>query len=118
MNKVVVQLVAVYSALAAVSAAVIQYLGGSWFGFGVLWIAVTGFTQFMFAFALEKRAPRAFIWTILGGGMLRMLLAAATVIVPKALAQAPGYESILLQFAAVYFLAQGLETWIAVRRIS
>lgn len=118
MKQVVVQLAAAYAALAALSAAVAQAWELPWYGAGVAWIAVTGFTQFMFAFALEKRSSRAFLWTVLGGGMLRMLLAAATVIVPQALKQEPGFQAILLQFAAVYFVAHGVETWIAVRRIS
>jgi hypothetical protein len=84
---------------------------------GVLWIAVTGITQFFFAFALEKRRPKAFVWVVLGGGFLRMLLAAGTVILPMSIAQPEGFRSDSLQFAAIFMLAQAVETWLAVRHI-
>ena len=117
MKAVLVPLAALYAVLAASSAAVVTALGLSGYGMGGLWIAVTGVTQFFFAFALEKRRPKAFVWVVLGGGFLRMLLAASTVILPMSIAQPEGFRSESLQFAAVFMLAQAVETWLAVRHI-
>ena len=70
MKAVLVPLAALYAVLAASSAAAVAALGLSWYGMGVLWIAVTGVTQFFFAFALEKRRPKAFVWVVLGGVLM------------------------------------------------
>lgn len=117
MKSILLPLAALYALLAVGSAAAVVPLGFSWYGFGVLWIAVTGFTQFFFAFSLERRRPKSFVWVILGGGFLRMLLAAGTLILPMSIAQPEGFRSDLLQFAAVFMLAQAAETVLAVRHI-
>ena len=80
MKNLLLPLAALYAVLAASSAAVVTPLGYAWYGTGMLWIAVTGVTQFLFAFALERRTPKSFVWVVLGGGFLRMLLAAATAV--------------------------------------
>ncbi|MFM8565797.1 MAG: hypothetical protein ACKOBQ_06575 [Bacteroidota bacterium] len=117
MKNLLLPLAALYALLAASSAAVVTPLGYACYGTGILWIAVTGVTQFFFAFALERRTPKLFVWVVLGGGFLRMLLAAATVILPMSIAQSDGFRSDSLQFAAVFMLAQAGETWLAVRHI-
>jgi hypothetical protein len=117
MKSLLLPLAALYAVLAACSAAVVTPLGYDWYVLGPLWISVTGFTQFFFAFALERRSPKSFVWVVLGGGFLRMLLAAATVILPMSIAQPQGFRSDSLQFAAVFMLAQAGETWLAVRHI-
>jgi hypothetical protein len=79
---------------------------------------VSGITVFFFAFAFERKRPKTFIWVILGGGMLRMLLGVATVVLPLSMRQPEGYKAYALQFAAIFILAQAVETWFAVQRVN
>jgi hypothetical protein len=118
MIEVLRPLGALYAVLAVSSFAVTASLGQPWYGIGVLWIAVTGFSQFFFALSADRRRPKAFVWIVLGGGFVRMLLAAATVILPLSIAQPEGFRSDSLQFALLFMIAQGVEAWIAVRRAS
>jgi hypothetical protein len=112
------QLTAAYAALAAISAMALTAWGIPWYGLGYLWISVSGITVFFFAFAFERKRPKTFIWVILGGGMLRMLLGVATVVLPLSMRQPEGYKAYALQFAAIFILAQAVETWFAVQRVN
>ena len=76
------------------------------------------FALFFFAFAFERKRPKTFIWVILGGGMLRMLLGVATIVLPLSMRQPEGYKAYALQFAAIFILAQAVETWFAVQRVN
>lgn len=117
MKQFMLQLSAAYAALAAVSAMALTAWGLSWYGLGYLWIAVSGITVFFFAFAFERKRPKTFIWVVLGGGMLRMMLGVATVVLPLSLNQPEGYRADALQFAAIFILAQAIETGFAVQRV-
>ena len=112
------QLPAAYAALAAISALALTAWGIPWYALGYLWISVSGITVFFFAFAFERKRPKTFIWVILGGGMLRMLLGVATVVLPLSMRQPEGYKAHALQFAAIFILAQAIETWFAVQRVN
>lgn len=85
---------------------------------GILWVAVTGITLFLFAYALDRKRPKTFVWIVLGGGMLRMLLGVATIVLPLTLRQPEGYRDQALQFAVLFFMATLFETWIAVKRVN
>jgi len=50
--------------------------------------------------------------------MLRMLLGVATVVLPLSMRQPEGYKAYALQFAAIFILAQAVETWFAVQRVN
>ena len=112
------QLTAAYAALAAISALALTAWGIPWYALGYLWISVSGITVFFFAFAFECKRPKTFIWVILGGGMLRMLLGVATVVLPLSMRQPDGYKAHALQFAAIFILALAIETWFAVQRVN
>ncbi|MDP4742717.1 MAG: hypothetical protein NWR91_04585 [Schleiferiaceae bacterium] len=112
------QLTAAYAALASISALALTAWGIPWYALGYLWISVSGITVFFFAFAFERKRPKTFIWVILGGGMLRMLLGVATVVLPLSMRQPEGYKADALQFAAIFILAQAIETWFAVQRVN
>jgi hypothetical protein len=118
MNQFMLRLSAAYAALSALSAMALTAWGIPWYGLGHLWIAVSGLTVFFFAFAFERKRPKTFIWVVLGGGMLRMLLGVATIVLPLSLSQPDGYRSHALQFAAIFFVAQAFETWFAVQRVN
>ncbi|MEN9431978.1 MAG: hypothetical protein RL206_897 [Bacteroidota bacterium] len=118
MKQFMLQLTAAYAALAAISAMALTAWGIPWYGLGYLWISVSGITVFFFAFAFERKRPKTFIWVILGGGMLRMLLGVATVVLPLSMRQPEGYKAYALQFAAIFILAQAVETWFAVQRVN
>jgi hypothetical protein len=118
MKQFMLQLTAAYAALAAISAMALTAWGIPWYGLGYLWISVRGITVFFFAFAFERKRPKTFIWVILGGGMLRMLLGVATVVLPLSMRQPEGYKAYALQFAAIFILAQAVETWFAVQRVN
>jgi len=118
MKQFMLQLTAAYAALAAISAMALTAWGIPWYGLGYLWISVSGITVFFFAFAFERKRPKTFIWVILGGGMLRMLLGVATVVLPLSMRQPEGYKAYALQFAALFILAQAVETWFAVQRVN
>jgi len=118
MKQFMLQLTAAYAALAAISAMALTAWGIPWYGLGYLWISVSGITVFFFAFAFERKRPKTFIWVILGGGMLRMLLCVATVVLPLSMRQPEGYKAYALQFAAIFILAQAVETWFAVQRVN
>jgi len=118
MKQFLLQLTAAYAALAAISAMALTAWGIPWYGLGYLWISVSGITVFFFAFAFERKRPKTFIWVILGGGMLRMLLGVATVVLPLSMRQPEGYKAYALQFAAIFILAQAVETWFAVQRVN
>jgi hypothetical protein len=111
-------LTAGYAALAALSAAVLTAWGIPVYFLGLGWVVVTGITVFFFAFALERKRPKTFVWVVLGGGFLRMILGVATIILPLSLQQPEGYRAYSLQFASFFLLAQALETAIAVRRVN
>jgi uncharacterized sodium:solute symporter family permease YidK len=49
--------------------------------------------------------------------MLRMLLGVATVVLPLSIRQPEGYKAHALQFAAIFILAQAIETWFATQRV-
>lgn len=112
------QLTAAYAALAAISALALTAWGIPWYALGYLWISVSGITVFFFAFAFERKRPKTFIWVILGGGMLRMLLGVASVVLPLSMRQPEGYKAQALQFAAIFILAQAIETWFAIQRVN
>lgn len=112
------QLTVAYAALAAISALALTAWGIPWYALGYLWISVSGITVFFFAFAFERKRPKTFIWVILGGGMLRMLLGVATVVLPLSMRQPEGYKAHALQFAAIFIIAQAIETWFAVQRVN
>jgi hypothetical protein len=118
MKQFMLQLTAAYAALAAISAMALTAWGIPWYGLGYLWISVSGITVFFFAFAFERKRPKTFIWVILGGGMLRMLLGVATIVLPLSMRQPEGYKAYALQFAAIFILAQAVETWFAVQRVN
>ena len=118
MKQFMLQLTAAYAALAAISAMALTAWGIPWYGLGYLWISVSGITVFFFAFAFERKRPKTFIWVILGGGMLRMLLGVATIVLPLSMRQPEGYKAYALQFAALFILAQAVETWFAVQRVN
>lgn len=118
MKQLILQLTAAYAALAAVSALALTAWGIPVYALGYLWISVSGLTVFFFAFAFERKRPKTFIWVILGGGMLRMLLGVATVVLPLSIRQPEGYKAHALQFAAIFILAQAIETWFAVQRVN
>ena len=118
MKQFMLQLTAAYAALAAISAMALTAWGIPWYGLGYLWISVSGITVFFFAFAFERKRPKTFIWVILGGGMLRMLLGVATIVLPLSMRQPEGYKAYALQFAAIFILAQAIETWFAVQRVN
>jgi hypothetical protein len=118
MKQLILQLTAAYAALAAVSALALTAWGIPVYALGYLWISVSGLTVFFFAFAFERKRPKTFIWVILGGGMLRMLLGVATVVLPLSMRQPEGYKAHALQFAAIFILAQAIETWFAVQRVN
>ena len=111
-------LVAGYAALAAITAAILTAWNIPFYSLGLVWVAVTGFTVFFFAFAFERKRPKTFVWVVLGGGFLRMIFGVATVILPLSVQQPEGYRAYSLQFAAFFLLAQALETAIAVRRVN
>lgn len=118
MNQFMLRLAAAYAALSALAAMALNAWNIPWYGLGYLWVAVSGITVFFFAFALERKKPKTFIWVVLGGGMLRMLLGVATVVLPLSLNQPDGYRVQVLQFAAIFFVAQAFETWFAVQRVN
>jgi hypothetical protein len=118
MKQFMLQLTAAYAALAAISALALTAWGIPWYALGYLWISVSGITVFFFAFAFERKRPKTFIWVILGGGMLRMLLGVATVVLPLSMRQPEGYKAHALQFAAIFIIAQAIETWFAVQRVN
>jgi hypothetical protein len=118
MKQLILQLTAANAALAAVSALALTAWGIPVYALGYLWISVSGLTVFFFAFAFERKRPKTFIWVILGGGMLRMLLGVATVVLPLSMRQPEGYKAHALQFAAIFILAQAIETWFAVQRVN
>jgi hypothetical protein len=118
MKQFMLQLTAAYAALAAISALALTAWGIPWYALGYLWISVSGITVFFFAFAFERKRPKTFIWVILGGGMLRMLLGVATVVLPLSMRQPEGYKAYALQFAVIFILAQAVETWFAVQRVN
>ena len=117
MMTLMLRLAGAYAALSALTWMFCAAWELTFYGLGALWISVTGLTVFFFAFAFERKRPKTFIWTILGGGMLRMLLGVATVVLPLSLRQPEGYRALALQFAAFFILAQAVETWIAVQRV-
>ena len=47
-----------------------------------------------------------------------MLLGVATVVLPLSMHQPEGYKAHALQFAAIFILAQAIETWFAVQRVN
>lgn len=118
MKQFMLQLTAAYAALAAISALALTAWGIPWYALGYLWISVSGITVFFFAFAFERKRPKTFIWVILGGGMLRMLLGVASVVLPLSMRQPEGYKAQALQFAAIFILAQAIETWFAIQRVN
>ena len=116
MKGVLTSLAWAYAALAFCTWALCQAWGIPFYYLGVLWVSVTGTTLFLFAYALERKQPKVFVWVILGGGMLRMLLGVATIVLPLSLRQPEGYRAQALQFAALFFVATLFETWVAVKR--
>lgn len=116
MKGVLTSLAGAYAALAFCTWTLCQAWGIPFYYLGILWVAVTGITLFLFAYALERKQPKAFVWVILGGGMLRMLLGVATIVLPLSLRQPEGYRAQALQFAALFFVATLFETWFAVKR--
>ena len=116
MKGVLTSLAGAYAALPFCTWALCQAWGISFYYLGVLWVSLTGTTLFLFGYGPARTQPKVFVWVILGGGMLRMLLGVATIVLPLSLRQPEGYRAQALQFAALFFVATLFETWVAVKR--
>ena len=87
---------------------------GQPFWLGDIYWAGTGISLFGVAQSMEKSTPGKFGTVYFFGGLIRMLLGVAIIIVPTIISESENFQQVSLEFVGAYLYCLLLESWLAI----